>query len=270
MSGCACGHHHHHPPAIMTGGQEITLNRPMVALSGQLKCPDMAQMLLTLDLLPEHAALSNAEPGNLRFDVAQQDDPLQWQVDELFADAAAFDLHQTRTKASRWGQDSTAITRNFIRNEVMPRIRAEHPQEHAGISALLRRAFDGPSEARLVENLRDHDDLALSLVADAAGSIIGHVALSPITAEGPAIALAPVAVHPAVQGRGIGTALIRAALEQFAGHTIIVLGDPGYYRRFGFAPVDLASAYAGPHLLALGPALPAGSAIHHAAGFAAA
>ena len=182
--------------------------------------------------------------------------------------AEAFAAHQARSKDSTWGQRSQGIKRDFARTEALPCIRPEHPQEHASISALLRAAFGGEDEARLVETLRQQDDLSLSLVADAAGTIIGHVALSPLQAEGPAFALAPVAVHPALQGRGIGDALIRAALKAVEGHTVVVLGDPAYYGRFGFAPADLASPHAGPYLMALGPALPAGSTIAHAKAFA--
>ncbi|WP_134680697.1 GNAT family N-acetyltransferase [Paracoccus ravus] len=270
MSGCTCGHHHHHhdhPHQHAAEGVELALEPPLVALSGHLICADMDQMLLALDLLPDHVSLSRAEPGNLRFDLSQTEDPMVWRLDELFADAEAFAAHQTRMAASAWGERSRDIARAFDRINVLPRIRPEHPREGAAISALLRRAFDGEDEARLVENLRDHDDLALSLVADVAGTIIGHVAMSPLGAEGPAFALAPVAVHPALQGRGIGGALVRAAIATAPEHSIVVLGDPAYYRRFGFAPVDLASPYAGPHLMARGPALPAGSTITHARAF---
>ncbi|MTH77463.1 GNAT family N-acetyltransferase [Paracoccus aestuariivivens] len=267
MSGCACGNHHHHHDPI-PGGTEIPLTQPLIALSGHLTCADMSQMMLALDLLPDHVALSRAEPANLRFDLSQTEDPLVWRLDELFADADAFAAHQARTKDSVWGKRSTSIKRDFVRTEALPRIRAEHPQEHASISALLRAAFGGEDEVRLVEALRQQDDLPLSLVADAAGTIVGHVALSPLQAEAPAFALAPVAVHPAAQGRGIGDALVRAALKAVEGHTVVVLGDPAYYSRFGFAPADLASPYAGPHLMSLGPALPAGSAITHAKAFA--
>ena len=266
---CACGHNHDTPATPILGGQPIELPLPLTAVTGRLICQDMGQMLLAMELLPEHVALSRAEPGCLRFDLRQESDPLAWQMDKLFANDDAFAAHQARNAASRWGQDSARITRDLHRTHVMPQIRPEAKQDQAGILSLLTAAFAGPDEARLVELLRADGDLALSLVADVAGTTIGHVALSPLKAKGPALALAPVAVHPALHGLGIGAALIRAALAAVPGHTIVVLGDPNYYRRFGFTQADLQSPYAGPHLMALGPALPAGSAIEHARAFAA-
>ncbi len=267
---CACGHHHdHHAAPIITGGKPVELPRPLIHVSGQLICQDMGQMLLAMELLPEHVALSRAEPGCVRFDLRQEDDPLVWQLDELFANEDAFTAHQARNAASRWGKESAGIARDLHRESVVPRIRPEVKQDRAGIAALLTAAFGGQDEAKLVDLLREDGDLALSLVADAAGTVVGHVALSPLKAEGPALALAPVAVHPALHGLGIGAALVRAALEAIPDHTIVVLGDPSYYNRFGFAPADLASPYAGPHLMALGPGLAAGSHIAHAKAFAA-
>ncbi|MDQ7262809.1 GNAT family N-acetyltransferase [Paracoccus sp. PS-1] len=266
---CACGHNHNHAPPVALGGEEIRLDRPLVSLSGRLICQDAAQMLLALDLLTEHAELSRAEPGNLRFDLAQAEDPLVWELNELYADEAAFQAHRDRLKDSRWGRESHGIRRDFTRSEPMPRLRAEMAHDRAAVSDLLTRAFGGKDEARLVEALRAEGSLALSLVAETEGTLVGHVALSPLRAEAPALALAPLAVHPAVQSRGIGEALVRAALAAFDGHTIVVLGDPAYYGRFGFAPAELDSPYAGPHLMALGPQLPAGSRIAHAPAFAA-
>ncbi|WP_231564818.1 GNAT family N-acetyltransferase [Paracoccus halophilus] len=246
------------------------MNRPLLSLTGRLTCTDAAQMLLAIDLLSEHAQLTRAEPGNLRFDVAQnEDNPLVFELRELYADEEAFQAHRARLYDSRWGRESHGIKRDFSRTDPLPRIRAELPYDHAGISDMLNRSFGSTKEARLVDMLRRDGHLALSMVAEAAGTIIGHVALSPIAADFPALALAPVAVHPAVRGRGIGGALIRAAQETFEDHAIVVLGAPEYYGRFGFAPAQLASPYAGPHLLATGcQGLPPGSRIAHAPAFA--
>lgn len=270
MSSCACGHHHAHAPVLIAGGRDIALDRPLVAVEGRLICADMQQMLLALDLLPEHAGLSRAEPGNLRFDLQQDDDPLVWRLDELFTDADAFASHQARSADSRWGKDSAGITRDITRSDILPRIRPEAAQDQTALRGLLRRAFKTDAEAQLLDRLRDAGDLAASLVADAHGTVIGHLALSPLAASRPALALAPVAVAPAMQRRGIGAALIREAIRQFSDdHLIVVLGDPAYYARFGFAPVAWTSPYAGPALQALGPDLPADLTITHAPAFGA-
>lgn len=272
MSGCSCGHHHHHHhdhDDAPQQGRPLTLAQPLVAVSGHLTCHDPAQMLLVLDLLPQHVTLSRAEPGNLRFDLTQAEDPMRWRLDELFADDAAFALHGARTADSRWGKESGGLARDFTRRAVMPHLRPEQPRDHDQIAALLRLAFGGEDEAALVAHLRRDGDLALSMVAEAGGCILGHLALSPLQAEAPALALAPVAVHPALQGRGLGTAMIHAVLAELPEFTVVVLGEPGFYAGVGFAPADLQSPYAGPHLMQFGPGLPKGSAIGHAAAFAA-
>lgn len=263
---CACGHHHA-PRTGCADGQPVALSPPMIALSGRLICADMAQMMLAMDLLPEHVRLSRAEPGCLRFDIGQDDDPLIWSLSELFTDAAAFQAHQDRNAASVWGRESRDLRRNFDRREVQPVIRAEIAADADAIDDLLTQAFDGPSEAQLVRWLRADGDLPISLVIEAEGTLLGHIALSPLQAERPAYALAPLAVHPKMQGRGLGGALIRAAVAQAGDAAIVLLGDPAYYARFGFRPVDLISAYAGPYLQMLGD-LPAQSRIDHAPAFA--
>ena len=86
-------------------------------------------------------------------------------------------------------------------------------------------------------------DPRLSLVAEVGGAVVGHILLSPCAieldagGEIPALALAPLAVHPDHQGKGIGGALIRASLDRAKelGHAIvIVLGEPALYSKFGF------------------------------------
>lgn len=264
---CTCGHHHDHTPLLIQGGKPIPLRQPLIALEGRLICKDMAQMMLALDLLTDLVSASRAEPGNLRYDLSQTDDPLIWKLNELFTDADAFAAHQARIAASRWGRESGEIGRDFQRTETLPRIRPEASQDQTAIRALLNRAFGSDTEARLVDALRDAGDLAFSLVADAEGTIVGHLALSPVTAQRPALALAPVAVDPRLHGRGIGTALVQAALEAFADHIIVVLGDPAWYGRFGFSAVDWQSPYAGPCLQALSADLPKDMTIAHAPAF---
>ena len=103
-------------------------------------------------------------------------------------------------------------------------------------------AFGRPGEAKLVARLRQEARPSVSLVAEAAGQVIGHVFFSPVTIEHarvdlPAGALAPVGVLPDAQGRGAGAALIRAGIEasrRLGWRLLFVLGNPAYYGRFGF------------------------------------
>ena len=271
---CSCGHdhhgghHHHHHGAMPSGAVPVTLNGPLVAMEGRLICADAAQMMVALSLLPDHVGLSRAEAGCLRFDLWQDDDPLIWHLSELFASEEAFAAHQARTKTSEWGSGSGDIRRDFQRSHVEPWLRSEAGADAGALDGLLAAAFGGDAETRLVQALRADGDLTQSVVAEAAGCLLGHVALSPLTADRGAFALAPVAVHPAVQGRGLGKALVEQALDRAGDAPVVVLGDPGYYARFGFRPAELASPYAGPHLLIRGD-LPAGSVIAHARAFAA-
>ena len=138
-----------------------------------------------------------------------------------------------------------------------PIIRAERPGDAAAIRAVLLAAFGRSGEADLVERLRADGDVALSLVAEAAGGIVGHILFTPLTAPFRALGLGPLAVAPAWQGRGIGSALSRAGLDSVRGdgwQGVFVLGDPVYYTRFGFrvaAAAGFECSYAGPHFMAM-------------------
>lgn len=263
---CACGHHHppRHPHAAK--GTPVALERPLFGLTGRLICADAAQMMTALRLLPDHVALSRAEPGCLHFDLRQDDDPLVWHLSELFADADAFAAHGVRTEQSAWGRESEGIGRDFHRHEVFPVIRRETRQDADAIDALLKAAFGGEDEARLLRRLREDGDLSVSLVADAGGTLLGHVALSPLDAEAPAHLLAPLAVAPKAQRLGIGAALVREAVAWADTATVVVLGQPSYYGPLGFRHADLVSPYAGLSLQMIGD-LPKGSVIRAAPAF---
>ena len=122
-------------------------------------------------------------------------------------------------------------------------IRKEAVGDHEVIAALTTRAFEGHryssgTEAEIISRLRAAGALRLSLVAEEGGRLVGHVAFSPSNHEG-WLALGPVAVEPGDQKRGIGSALIETGLVALAGagsHGCILVGDPGYYSRFGFVP----------------------------------
>lgn len=125
-------------------------------------------------------------------------------------------------------------------------IRLERPGEEDAIDSLIDRAFaevehsDG-RESAIVRGLRAAGALALSLVAVRDGRLVGHAAFSPVRIEGEGegwFGLGPVGIHPAHQRHGVGSALIRQGIGQLRGggaRGILVLGEPGYYGRFGFA-----------------------------------
>jgi putative acetyltransferase len=122
-------------------------------------------------------------------------------------------------------------------------IRAERTGDGDSIAALVEAAFGRPAEAALVAALRQAHALDVSLVAEQDGVLVGHVALSPVSVQGAfmpgVLGLAPLAVHPDRQRRGIGTRLVEAALaaaRKGGGKLVVVLGDPAYYRRLGFRP----------------------------------
>ncbi|MFQ5623351.1 MAG: GNAT family N-acetyltransferase [Paracoccaceae bacterium] len=143
----------------------------------------------------------------------------------------------------------------------MTGIRAETGSDIAGIDRLLRACFEGSDEAALVAALRDAGDLSLSLVAEEAGRIVGHVGFSPLTIESHPDAryhaLAPLAVARGWRRRGIGAQLAGAGLERLAAagaDGAVVLGDPAYYQRFGFradAAEKLVCPWSGPYLQVL-------------------
>jgi len=121
-------------------------------------------------------------------------------------------------------------------------IRQERQTDIAAVHAVHEAAFPTRLEANLVDALRGGGKALVSLVADDAGLIVGHILFSPVavvcdsrTVEG--VGLAPVAVLPDRQRRGIGSALIRGGLDACRGNNfsfVVVLGEPRYYRRFGF------------------------------------
>ncbi|MEP4198086.1 MAG: antibiotic biosynthesis monooxygenase [Aliishimia sp.] len=84
-----------------------------VTLTGTLTCKTEAEAARVRSALPEHIKLTRAEPGCLSFFVEPTDDPFIWQVDEEFVDAAAFEAHQTRAKASHWAAETKGIPRDF-------------------------------------------------------------------------------------------------------------------------------------------------------------
>lgn len=124
-------------------------------------------------------------------------------------------------------------------------IRSETPEDVAVIEAVTESAFfDAPhtnhKEQFILAALRDAGALTVSLVAEMDGSIVGNVAISPVSISDGAsgwFGVGPVSVIPKLQGRGIGSQLMREALARLSkqgASGCVVLGDPSYYQRFGF------------------------------------
>ncbi|RIK68885.1 MAG: GNAT family N-acetyltransferase [Planctomycetota bacterium] len=135
-----------------------------------------------------------------------------------------------------------------------PTVRDETPSDVDAIRRVVLSAFPTPLESRLVDRLRENGRLTISLVAESGGHVVGHIAFSPVTVAGSdtgGLGLAPLSVAPECQIIGIGGALVRAGLDMCRRLGVpfaVVLGEPDYYRRFGFLPAatrGLFDAYGG-------------------------
>lgn len=126
-------------------------------------------------------------------------------------------------------------------------VRPETPADVAAIHALTVAAFrtaahSAGTEQFIVDALRRAGALAVSLVAVADGTLVGHVAVSPVTLSGGEpdwYGLGPISVLPEHQRRGVGTELMHAALQALrerGAAGCLLVGDPAYYGRFGFRP----------------------------------
>ncbi len=158
-------------------------------------------------------------------------------------------------------------------------IRIETPDDHAPVRRLHLDSFPGPGEAGLVDRLRNDGDAVVSLVALEGETLVGHVMFSRMAAPFPALGLAPVAVRSDRRGRGVAARLIEEGIARAKNGgwaAIFVLGEPEFYRRFGFGAAKaetFESPYAGPYLMVLpltGDGLPQASGrIDYAPAFAA-
>ena len=115
-------------------------------------------------------------------------------------------------------------------------------QDRAAIEALYPEAFADEDLLPLVGNLLADPGITVSLVAVLGSAVVGNIIFTKCSVDGcdtRAALLAPLAVDPAFQGQGIGSALVRDGLQRLRENgtsMVFVLGDPDYYGRFGFRP----------------------------------
>jgi putative acetyltransferase len=124
-------------------------------------------------------------------------------------------------------------------------IRCETPSDYPAIGEVNKLAFGRKNEAQLIEEIRGSEFYIpeLALVADIDHVVVGHILFSYIDLVDEVtlkvLGLAPIAVHPSFQKRGIGSMLVQAGLAKAKSRKediVIVLGHPNFYARFGFEP----------------------------------
>lgn len=125
----------------------------------------------------------------------------------------------------------------------MTLLRPERFDDEPAIRRVHENSFPTRSEALLVDALRIGEHLSVSIVAEVAGEIVGHVALSPVTAAcgETGLGLAPLAVIETHRRQGIAARLVMAGLQasqNIGAGWVVVLGEPNYYQRFGFLPAS--------------------------------
>ena len=158
------------------------------------------------------------------------------------------------------------------------RIRKEAPSDTAAVEAVTIAAFQNAAhtdhtEQFIVRELRNSGQLSVSLVAEDGGSIIGHVAVSPVTISSGAArwyGLGPISVVPGRQGQGIGAQLMERALTELrtlGAAGCVVLGEPGFYSRFGFNAEPLLALPGVPaeyfQAISFDGSLPSGAVSYH-------
>lgn len=120
-------------------------------------------------------------------------------------------------------------------------IRAETQEDYFAVEQIHKSAFRTDAESKVVNAIRANGNAVISLVAVKGDKVAGHILFSPVSTHPPTpekgLGLAPVAVMPEFHSQGIGSALIRAGLEEcrtLGYDYAVVLGGPKYYMRFGF------------------------------------
>jgi putative acetyltransferase len=170
-----------------------------------------------------------------------------------FKDFLLYDFVLTACQVVLYNRQNLLLT-CFERSPEMVTIRPEQIGDADQIRLVNTRAFGQAAEANVVDTLRQTCPEGLSLVALWLGQIVGHILFTPTILETEesrigGVGLAPLAVLPEFQGRGIGSKLVEAGLAEIrkAGPPfVIVLGHPDYYPRFGFVRAStygIASEY---------------------------
>lgn len=150
-----------------------------------------------------------------------------------------------------------------------------HAIENVHIAAFANHPYSRQTEHLIVNALRAAQALTVSLVAEVGGEVVGHVAFSPIRINGHDCAwfiLGPVGVLPHRQRQGIGQELIREglkAIRSLGAEGCVLVGEPGYYSRFGFThnAALVVEGVPAEYFMCLPMAgqIPGGSVSHHAA-----
>ena len=159
-------------------------------------------------------------------------------------------------------------------------IRNERQEDESDISELIRLAFENDPisdkrESEIVRLMRNDSALSISLVAVIDNVVVGHISFSKVNINNEYTGwygLAPVAVLPKHQNAGIGSKLILEGLGQLNeldAKGCVLLGEPGYYKRFGFKPHSELILEGVPpeyfQALSLGTGIPSGVVKYHAA-----
>lgn len=156
-------------------------------------------------------------------------------------------------------------------------IRRLQPEDLDAVAALNTEIFGQPDEAAIVRRLHaDHDSL-LSLVVHRSDDLAGHIEFFRILIDGQpsGVGLGPMCIRPDVQGRGIGSALVRMGLTVMTGRgesIVFVLGHPDFYSKIGFSAETAApfrAPWSGPAFMArvINPGAPATGELTYPAAF---
>lgn len=129
-------------------------------------------------------------------------------------------------------------------------IRPATSADTSSIATCVLSAFDNVDEVKLIQQIGTDGDTLLELVFELVGTMVGHVLISKLTlGQVPQLscgAVAPFSVHADFQSRGIGSKLMREAISEsktIGLDVLCLLGDPGYYQKFGFRESHLRSDY---------------------------